>query len=282
MKNLIFALSFVCLGITTQAHTIGNVLCGTNGRVKISGTYFDYDGTQHPSYVLLYITTNGQSTGTKKWQGKAFITSQGKFSMDTVPFFSYSTSDRKVFWVQYEWSQGQYKATDWDGVITLQTSCTAMPITLTSWTAKVDANDSTLVHLAWSVDMENNVDYYRIDGSTDNGKTWDLGITKLNSLGDTNAKRDYKLDYYNPLVGLLVKTAGFGVGGMLLAIAIFAGSIRNRALAGVVGCVMLVTTFACKKDVTAQKQTLKYNAVRLTEVDKDGTEKSFDTRFLKY
>jgi hypothetical protein len=157
-----------------------------------------------------------------------------------------------------------------------------LPITLTSWTAKVDAYDSTLVHLAWSVSMEGNVAYYRIDGSTDYGRTWDTSIARINSLGDVNLNRDYKIDYYNPLVGLLIKTAGFGIFGMFLIIAIFAGSIRNRALAGTVACLLLVTTFACKKSIERPKQGLKYNAVKLNEVDKDGSVKDFATRQLKY
>lgn len=280
MKNLILTLTLVSIGFVTQAHNIGTVLCGQNGRIKLSGTQFDYDAPPHQSYVLLYITTNGLSTGTIKWQGKAFIQSNGKWNMDTVPFFTYNASDRKVFWVQYQWIGNKYKASDWDGTINLTTNCSAMPITLTSWTATVDANDSTLIHFAWSVDMESNVSYYRIDGSTDKGKTWDIGITKLNSLGDTNLKRDYKLDYYNPVIGMIAKTAGIGAFGMVIMIAVFAGSIRNKVLAGTLASLLLVTTFACKKSLDRPKQGLKYNTTRLTEVDKDGSEKTFEAHYF--
>lgn len=168
------------------------------------------------------------------------------------------------------------------GVVELNLDLTAMPIILTSWTAKVDKNDSSLVHLTWSVDMESNVAYYRIDGSTDYGRTWDTAIIKLNSLGDTNLKRDYKLDYYNPLIGLIAKTAGFGALGMVVLIAVFAGSLRNKTLAGTVACLLLVVSFvACKKSIERPKQGLKYNAVKLNEVDKDGSVKDFATRPFK-
>lgn len=277
----------VCLGIASQAHTIDNFVgCGTSGRVKITGYAFDYDAAPHQSYVLFYITTNGNKNGTIKWQGKTFIQSNGKISIDTVPYYN---AGQKVYWVQYRWDNhdNRYETTSYDGVKTVTTGCSAMPITLTSWTATVDDNDSTLVHLAWSVDMESNVAYYRIDASSDHGLTWDTGVAKINSLGNTDIKRTYTLEYRNPFIGMIAKTAGIGTLGVILLIAVVAGSARGRAMAitGTVACLMLfatVATVACKKDVTTPKQGLKYNAVKLNEVDKDGSVKDFATRQLKH
>jgi hypothetical protein len=286
MKNFICGLMLVCLSLATQAHTISPVLCGTSGRVKISGTYFDYDGTTHPSYVLLYITTNGQSNGTKKWQGKAYITNQGKFSMDTVPFYSYNANDRKVFWVQYEWQGNQYKATDWDGTITIQTACSAMPVTLTKWTATTDVNDSSIIHLYWSVDMESNVAYYRIDASVD-GKTWD-SVLRVDSKvgGNTSFKTEYTKDFYNPKVTITNSdtakndSKGLGAIGVAFAIGVIAVSMRSRGMIGV-ACVLIIATVACKKDKIEARQTTKYAYVRLSNVDNDGQSKTFETRHIK-
>lgn len=280
MKNLILTLTLVVMGIATQAHNILALGCGSNGRIKVKGTQFDYSFTKSDS-VVLFITVNGQRNGTVKWKGSIFVVSGGTFQMDTVPY--YNVNGETVFFTEYERNNTHSSySVEYTGSGFIYGGCSAMPITLTSWTANVDANDSSLVHLAWSVDMESNVAYYRIDGSTDYGKTWDTGIARINSLGDTNLKRDYKKDYYNPLIGLIAKTAGFGGVGILLAIAIFAGSIRNRALAGTVACLLLVVTFACKKSVEAPKQGLKYNAVKLNEVDNDGSVKDFATRQLKH
>jgi hypothetical protein len=288
MKNFILSLAILVTSFATQAHTISPVLCGTGGKVKISGTLFDYDGTAHPSYVLLYITTNGNSNGTKKWQGKAYIQSNQKFSMDTVPFFSYSTSDRKVFWVQYEWSHGSYQASDYDGTITLSTSCAVMPVTLTVWTAKISDKDKDIVNMFWSVDMESNVAYYRIDASSDNGKTWD-SLTSIKSKvgGNTSLKTDYTYDYYNPLVSVKTNNTakndskGLGAMGVALAIGVIAVSLRSRGMIGV-ACLMIVATISCKKSVDAPAQTHKYNAFRLSNVDIDGQSKTFETRTVRY
>jgi len=279
MKNLIFALTLLCLGLVTQAHYITSVGCGTDGRIKVKGTLFDYAGSQLDS-VYLYITTNGQANGPIKWHGSTFIQSGGTFTMDTVPY--YTSTGETIFFKEYERSKTTKPfSLEWSGSSYIFGSCKIMPITLTSWTAKIDATDSTLIHLGWSVEMEHNVAYYRIDASVDNGITWDTSIAKLKSLGDTDVKRDYKLDYYNPLIVTIIKTAGFGVFGIVLLIAIFAGSIRNRVLAGVLTCLMIIGAVACRKSVDKPAQHLKYNAVRLTEVDNDGTTKTFEVRALK-
>jgi hypothetical protein len=282
MKNLILALTFICLGFATQAHTIDEygTTCPGGGKVTIKGEDFDYKG-QNLDSVAFYIKNGNVYT----FIGSVFVTSGGDFVTNILYF---TQSGQVVYFTEYErnnthssyskkWpTNSQYTS----GTMIRNTRCTVTPITLTSWTARVDANDSTLVHLAWSVDMESNVAYYRIDGSTDKGKTWDLGITKLESLGDTNLKRDYKLDYQNPLIGLIAKTAGVGAFGIVLMIAVFAGSLRNKVLAGTFACLLLVVSFACKKSIERPKQGLKYNAVRLTEVDNDGSEKTFEVRYF--
>jgi hypothetical protein len=175
MKKCILALTLICLSIVSEAHTIGAVLCGSNGRVKITGTFFDYDGAAHPSYVLLYITTDGNVNGTKKWQGKSFITNQGKFSMDTVPFFSYNPSDKKVFWVEYEWSQGAYKATNWDGTISLQTNCTAMPITFTDFTVRqTETGDYPTFEVKWTFEEASQIQAFKIRMHINNEESKDV------------------------------------------------------------------------------------------------------------
>lgn len=278
MKNLILTLTLVSMCFATQAHNIFALGCGTNGRIKVKGTQFDYRGSNLDS-VVLFITTNGQRNGTVKWKGSVFVSSNGTIQMDTVPYFT--ANGETVFFTEYERNNTHSSySVEYTGSGLIYGSCSAMPITLTSWTATVDASNKSLIHFAWSVDMESNVSYYRIDGSTDMGKTWDAGITKLNSLGDTNLKRDYKLDYNNPLIGMIAKTSGVGALGVVMMIAVLAGSLRNRALAGTVACVLLVSTFACTKKVDKPKEGLKYNATRLVEVDKDGSEKIFDVRYF--
>jgi hypothetical protein len=286
MKNLILALTLVCLGFATQAHTIDEygTTCPGGGKVTIQGKYFDYKG-QNLDSVAFYIKSGSVYT----FIGSVFVTSGGDF-ITNIPY--YTQAGQTVYFTEYERNNTHSPYTkEWptnsqysDGTMIRNTRCTVTPITLTSWTARVDDNDSALVHMAWSVDMESNVAYYRIDGSTDNGKTWDTGVARLNSLGDTNLKRDYKLDYTNPLIGMIAKTAGIGTIGIVLAIAVFAGSMRNKGLAGVAVCLIVVSCagfVACKKDITAPKQGLKYNAVKLNEVDKDGSVKDFATRQLK-
>lgn len=296
MKNLIFALTFVCLGFASQAHIITDINCASGGKIRIEGTQFNYNDNSDPkSDSVAFYLKNADNSYT--FIGSAIVTNGGDFRVD-IPY--YNQQGQTVYFKQFQrnnansnynqtwpgsgsanYGNGSGYANGYGYGFIKDTRCTVMPITLTSWTAKVDASDKTLVHLAWSVDMETNVNYYRIDGSTDNGVTWDTAITTLKSLGDTNAKRTYTLDYRNPLVDLITKTAGFGTLGLVLAIAVFAGSFRNRAIAGVVGCLMLVTFFACKKSLDKPAQTTKYNAVRLSNVDNDGTVKTFETRFLK-
>lgn len=282
MKNLILTLTLVVLGIASQAHSITDIACAAGGKIRIRGTQFDYNGNSDPKSdsVAFYLKNGSVYT----WIGSAIVTNGGDFEVD-IPY--YTQSGQTVYFKQFQRSNSNsayvqtWPNSGYSSGFIKDTRCTVMPITLTSWTAQVDKEDKTLVHLAWSVDMESNVNYYRIDGSTDNGVTWDTAITTLKSLGDTNAKRTYTLDYRNPLIDLITKTAGFGAFGIVLAIAIFAGSIRNRALAGVVGCLMLVTFFACKKSLDKPVQGVKYNAVRLSNVDNDGSVKTFETRFLK-
>jgi hypothetical protein len=273
MKNFIFSVLTILTMSTAFSQNGGQQNFNASIKIEFAGFYGSQTVIKATSFQSCTAIAKFSQTGNSSVLQYKTLPANG---FDTIHMLIPITNHAKIQ-ANMESGCNGFES----GVVELNLDLTAMPIILTSWTAKVDKTDSALVHLAWSVDMESNVAYYRIDGSTDYGKTWDTGIAKLNSLGDTNLKRDYKLTYYNPLIGMIVKTAGIGIFGMVLVIAIFAGSLRNRALAGTLACLMLVTTIACKKDVTAPKQGLKYNAVKLNEVDKDGSVKDFATRQLK-
>ena len=273
----------VCFGLATQAHNL-NPNCGVNGRISVKGTQFDYAGNLLDS-VVLYITTNDQANGTIKWQGSIFVTTNGTFTMDTVPY--YTVDGETVFIKEYQrnsLSSSYYLK--WTGSNFIKKNCQAMPITLTSWTARTDANDSSLVHLAWSVDMESNVAYYRIDASVD-GKTWD-SVLRVDSKvgGNTSLKTDYTKDFYNPKVTITNSdtakndSKGLGAIGVAFAIGVIAVSMRSRGMIGV-ACVLMIATIACKKSIDAPRQTTKYSYVRLSNVDNDAQSKTFETRKIK-
>lgn len=288
MKSLILALVLVSASIATQAHNITDISCAAGGKITIKGTQFDYNGNSDPKSdsVAFYLKSGNVYT----WIGSAIVTSGGDFTTD-IPY--YTQSGQTVYFKQYQRSNTSsayvqtFPSSGYSSGFIKDTRCTVMPITLTSWNATINKTNRDIVDLAWSVDMESNVSYYLIEASTDNGKTWD-SVLRVNSKvgGNTNSKTDYTYAYTNPKVNITKDVAKNSNGatailGLSLALGVIAVSLRSRGMIGV-ACVLILATVACKKSVDAPAQTYKYNAFRLSNVDNDGQNKTFETRFVKY
>lgn len=112
----------------------------------------------------------------------------------------------------------------------------------------------------WSMDMEQNADYYQILDS--NG----VLVARINSLGDTSTSRSYATSF-----GYLAQS-GTGIIFALLIIGFLTGYIRNRYFISFLASFTVILAVSCAKtSVRPIPKTTQHAAYTLTETDKDGT-----------
>lgn len=255
MKKLTLMLALAVVSFVSQAQTLTN-------KGWCSGKYyFTVTGVSVGDNITVSLT------GNEKWPTTG--TSDSSFIVSAVPF---------TLAVPQPTQSGTYKFNFNDVTTNTNTKpttgsdngvlCTVTPVKWGTFAGTVDHSDSTLVNFSWTTYMEYNVKSFVLLGSTD-GKSWDV----LQTIAPTNqnsGQHTYNISFRDPLVAVIVKTAGFGLLGAILIGLVFAGSFRNRVIATSVACIMILGAVACTKhNDLAPNQERKYTFFKVAEIDMD-------------
>lgn len=268
--------------LTVQSSTAFNGQTNLAGKLTIQGTI---TANQPGNFVLsgcatLYTTNFDNGAGDPgPVSGTGFISISGKYSGQGNQFTASTT-------ILIQYAGSNMTGPDNDGKTPIvpnksqvsanaTPACTDLPITLMAWNATVDPNDSTLIHFSWTTGMEQNVNYFEIQGSAD-GVTYETlqTVYSTNHDGNSSTPTGYTgYNFYDPLVAVVVE-AGFGLFGSLLIIGLLVGFVskKHRVIGAVCGVILLICMVSCTKYVNnVQPKSRKYKFFRLMEVDNSNT-----------
>jgi len=267
MKTIIMSLVFLFTSLFSFAHHMQQ-LCVTQ---QSDAGYIIIQWTDVPGQY-----TKGHTTYTNYVEIRYRISS-GKY-YDTTIYVPNPTHPPVYFVTKFQWQSSFKGAQDVDfnfgdgyeleDVAITYNSC--LPITLNDFNAsQVNGN----IEVNFTTGMESNVDHFEIQASQD-GANW-VTVKNIASKGvDGNSLTPltYQVDVPVASFFAIVAKAGFSLVALLLITGVAVG--RNKRIGMVATFALLLTVVACTKTNTE----VHYNKsawVRLYEVDKDGTTKSF-------